>query len=84
MAGIKVNSDQEILREAEEILWTHLGPAKATRLWIALNSGAGDYLQIKETLFKGETVDTLYKKIQESGEGTKPNPDEQIRRTGNG
>jgi len=84
MAGIKVNSDQEILREAEEILWTHLGPAKATRFWIALSSGAGDYLQIKETLFKGETVDTLYRKIQESGKGTKPNPDEQIRRTGNG
>ena len=76
MARIKVNSDQEILREAEEILRTHLGPAKATRFWIALSGGAGDYLQIKETLFKGETVDTLYKKIQESERSTKPNPDE--------
>lgn len=64
MAEIKVNSDQEILREAEEVLRVHLGPAKATRFWIALSSGAGDYLQIKETLFRGETVDTLYEKIK--------------------
>ncbi len=58
MAEIKVDSDQEILREAEEVLRAHLGPAKATRFWIAWSGGTGDYLQIKETLFKGETVDT--------------------------
>ena len=64
MVKIKMNSDQEILREAEEVLWAHLGPAQATRFWIALGGGrAGDYLQVKETLFKGETVDSLYKKI---------------------
>ena len=70
MAEIRVNSDREILREAEEVLRVHLGPAKATRFWIALSGGTGDYLQIKETLFKGETVDTLYEKIttQKKGE----------------
>lgn len=70
MAEIKMSSDQEILREAEEVLRVHLGPAKATRFWIALSGGgAGDYLQVKETLFKGETVDSLYKKIAEERKG---------------
>ena len=64
MAEIKVDSDQEILREAEEVLRKHPGPAKATRFWIAWSGGVGNYLQVKETLFKGETVDTLYDKIQ--------------------
>ena len=77
MVGIKVSSDQEILREAEEVLRTYLGPAKATRFWIALSGGAGNYLQIKETLFKGETVDTLYEKIQESKKRAKPESDDQ-------
>jgi len=73
MAEIKVDSDQEILREAEEVLRVHLGPAKATRFWIALSGGTGNYLQIKETLFKGETVDTLYERIQGLKRRAEPN-----------
>jgi len=66
MARVKVSSDQDILREAEEVLRQHLGPAKTTRFWIAIGRGAGDYLQIKEKLFEGETVDTLYEEIRKS------------------
>jgi hypothetical protein len=66
MARVKVGSDQEILREAEEVLRQHLGPAKTTRFWIAIGGGAGDYLQVKEKLFEGETVDTLYEEMQRS------------------
>lgn len=73
MTKIKMDSDQKILREAEEVLRVHLGPAKATRFWIAWSGGTGNYLQIKETLFKGETVDTLYEKIQGLKSGAKPN-----------
>jgi hypothetical protein len=51
-------------------LQKNLGPAKATRFWIALSGGGtGDYLQAKKTLFKGETVDSLYKKIAEERKG---------------
>lgn len=64
MDEIKVSSDQEILREAEKVLREHLGPAKTTRFWIAIGGGAGDYLQIKEKLFEGKTVNTLYEEIQ--------------------
>jgi len=73
MTEIKVDSDQEILREAEEVLRAHLGPAKATRFWIVWSGGTGDYLQMKETLFKGETVDSLYERIQGLKSGTEPN-----------
>ena len=73
MAEIKVDSDQEILREAEEVLRAHLGPAKATRFWIAWSGGTGDYLQTRETLFKGETVDSLYERIQGLKSGAEPN-----------
>jgi hypothetical protein len=72
MTEIKIDSDQEILREVEEVLRVHLGPAKATRFWIAWSGGTGDYLRMKETLFKGETVDSLYEKIQGLKRGTEP------------
>jgi len=68
-----MDSDQEILREAEEVLRAHLGPAKATRFWITWSGGTGDYLRMKETLFKGETVDALYEKIQGLKSGAEPN-----------
>lgn len=61
----EVSTEHEIMREAEEVLVKHLGPAKATRFWVAFSQGAGDYLQIKERLFEGETVETLYQKVQQ-------------------
>jgi hypothetical protein len=61
---LKVSNDQEILREAEEVLYKHLGPSKATRFWISVAKGSGDYLKLKEELFQGETVDTLYESIK--------------------
>jgi len=76
MAEIKMDTDQEILREAEEVLRVHLGPAKATRFWIAWSGGTGDCLQMKETLFKGETVNSLYDRIQGLKSGTEPGPAE--------
>lgn len=64
MPTLKVSSDQDVLREAEAVLCKYLGPSKATRFWIAVARGGGDYLKIKEELFRGETVETLYKKIK--------------------
>jgi len=62
--SVKVSSEQAILREAEAILLKHLGPAKAARFWAAWHRGAGDYLEIRERLFEGETVRTLYEKVR--------------------
>ena len=62
---VKIISEQEILREAEAVLVRQLGPAKTARVWAAWRQGAGDYLQIRDRLFEGETVETLYEKIQQ-------------------
>jgi len=60
---IKVSSEQAVLQEAQTVLFEHMGPAKAARFLAAWRQGAGDYLVIREELFAGETVDTLYEKV---------------------
>ena len=61
--NILVSSEQEILQEGEAVLTKHLGISKAARFFSAWRQGAGNYLKIREKLFEGETVDTLYAKI---------------------
>ncbi len=63
---MKVNlaSDQQILAEALKILVKEMEPWKVARFVATLGLGSGDYLQTKDELFVGETVDSLYEKIQ--------------------
>jgi len=63
--NIVINSEQEILQEGEAVLIKHLGTSKAARFLSAWRQGAGNYIKIRERLFKGETVDSLYDKIVE-------------------
>ena len=65
MTKIEVDNEQEIIQEAESLLLEKLGPAKATRFWVAFSQGEGDYLETKRELFEGETVESLYQKIKE-------------------
>jgi len=60
---IRVDNDLTVLLEAETVLMKHMGPSKTARFFAAWRQGVGDYLQIREKLFAGETVDTLYDKI---------------------
>ncbi|MCG2770330.1 MAG: hypothetical protein ABIK79_03020 [Chloroflexota bacterium] len=62
---MQIVSEQDVLREAEDVLVKHLGLAKTARVWAAWRQGAGDYLEIRERLFQGETVETLCEKVQE-------------------
>ena len=61
---VRVQSEQEVLREVVEVLLEHLSPAKVARFWAALSVGAGDYLAIRDQMFTGETVATLFDKVQ--------------------
>ncbi len=61
--NIEVASEQQIVREGEALLIKYLGVAKTARFLSAWRQGAGDYLKIREKLFEGETVDSLYDKI---------------------
>lgn len=61
---VAVIREQEVLREAMDVLWKHLGPAKAVRLWATWQMGEGDYLSLRSQLFEGERVATLFEKVQ--------------------
>jgi hypothetical protein len=61
---IEVLTEQEIIHDAMSVLMKHLTPDKLARYWSAIHIGEGDYLALRERLFEGETVETLYKKIQ--------------------
>ena len=60
---VKVDSEQSVLWEGEAVLVKHLGLSKAARFLAAWRQGVGDYLEMREEMFAGETVDTLYDKI---------------------
>jgi len=61
---MKIASEQEVFHEAMEILLKNLSADKFARFWAALQKDNANYLKIKEQLFRDETVDTLYKKIE--------------------
>ena len=62
---IHVTSERQVIQEAAQVLMTHMSPAKATRFWASWQVGEGDYLVIREQLFAKETVESLYKQIEE-------------------
>ncbi|MBN1877815.1 MAG: hypothetical protein JXA33_26580 [Anaerolineae bacterium] len=61
---VAVLREQTIVREAFDVLWQHLSFAKVVRLWATWQMGEGDYLEWRDKLFEGETVATLFKKVQ--------------------
>ncbi|TGO03666.1 hypothetical protein PN36_01960 [Candidatus Thiomargarita nelsonii] len=62
---VKMVSEQEVFCEAMEILLKHLSPSKMARLLATWQKGDADYLTIRDRLFEGETVDTLYNQVKE-------------------
>ena len=60
---IKVNNEQQILQEAFQVLLANLEPSKVMRFWAACQLGEGDYLKLKEQIFEGENVSSLYEQI---------------------
>lgn len=62
--AVKVIAEREIMQEATEILLERMSPAKVARFWAMWQLGKGDYQAIREELFTGETVQTLYEKIR--------------------
>ncbi len=59
------SSEQQVFLEATEILLKSLTPAKMARFIASWQKSNADYLDIKEELFKDETVETLYPQILE-------------------
>jgi hypothetical protein len=61
---VHVLSEKQIIKEATQVLMAHMSPAKATRFWASWQVGEGDYLLIREQLFKKETVASLYEQVE--------------------
>lgn len=68
---IHVLSERQIFLEAAQVLMQHMSPSKATRFWASWQVGEGDYMTIREQLFKEETVASLYKQIKKFQEEQK-------------
>ncbi|RKZ48250.1 MAG: hypothetical protein DRR00_20040 [Candidatus Parabeggiatoa sp. nov. 3] len=62
---VKMLSEQEVFREAMDILLNNLTPSKMARLLATWQKDDSDYLIIRDKLFEGETVETLYSQIQQ-------------------
>lgn len=62
--NVNMPREQEVIREALEILEKHMEPSKIALLVSMLPVGEGNYLAIREKLFAGETLTTLVEKIQ--------------------
>lgn len=63
--SITVEPEQATIAEAMNLLMAHMPPSKVARLLAAWQLGKGDYLVIKEKLFEGESVDSLYEKAHQ-------------------
>ena len=62
---IHIPSERQVTQEAAQVLMKHLSPATATRFWASWQVGEGNYLQTRDQLFVGETVESLYQQIEE-------------------
>jgi hypothetical protein len=63
-------TETQVIQEALQILLVHMEPLKVARFVAACQLGTGDYVKTKDLLFAGESVDSLYQKI-EAFEATK-------------
>ena len=52
------------VEEAAAILLERMPPSKVARLLSAWQVGHGDYLALRDKLFAGETVDSLYQQAK--------------------
>jgi predicted LPLAT superfamily acyltransferase len=60
---IDLKNDQQIVAQVFDLLLENLEPSTVARFWQICSLGTEDYSQIKDKLFEGETVDSLYDKI---------------------
>ncbi len=55
--------------EAVEVLMERLSASKVVRLLSSWQIGQGDYLKLRDELFSGETVDSLFDKAKAANGG---------------
>ena len=58
--SVTVPNESATTAEAVEVLMERLPASKVTHLLSSWQIGEGDYLKLREALFEGETVESLY------------------------
>jgi len=56
--------DQSLLNTAFDVLLRNLGPQKTSQLWQLLIPSKTDYTYVRQKLFKGKSIDYLYKEAK--------------------
>lgn len=61
---MQISKQQSLLSTAFEVLLNNLGPQKTSQLWQILTPLGGDYLRERLKIFKGKSVDSLFKQAK--------------------
>jgi len=67
-------AEREVMTEAVRVLLAHLSPSKAARALSWIQSGAGDYVALRDRLFREASMKALVDGIRDaerSGGGTR-------------
>ena len=68
--SVTVQNESATTAEAVELLMEHLPASKVVRLLSSWQIGQGDYLKLRDELFAGETVDSIFDQAKPaSGKG---------------
>lgn len=60
----QATKNQSLLTTAFDVLLRNLGPQKTSQLWHLLIPSKTDYTSIRQKLFKGKSIDSLYKEAK--------------------
>ena len=61
---IQTTKNDSLLATAFDVLLQNLGPQKTSQLWHLLTPSKAEYANIRQKLFKGKGVDSLYKEAK--------------------
>lgn len=62
--GTQTTKNQSLLSTAFGVLLQNLGPQKTNQLWHLLIPSKTDYTSIRQKLFKGKSLSSLYKEAK--------------------
>ncbi len=61
-----IPSEAEVTAEALDILIKHLPPSKMALLMATWKIGSGDYVQTRDQLFEGATMESLFEEMRQT------------------
>lgn len=62
--SVQTSKNQSLLEDAFEVLMRSLGPQKTAQLWQILIPPKTLYTDIRQRIFQGEKLDSIYKKAK--------------------